>query len=48
VPTHAPTWEEEVTVQMDAEDAGWAGESIGGLWDRDAGDWDAGLTSSKG
>ncbi|XP_075287410.1 coiled-coil domain-containing protein 33 [Opisthocomus hoazin] len=24
VPTHAPTWEEEVTVQMDAEDAGWA------------------------
>ncbi|KAM6246341.1 LOW QUALITY PROTEIN: coiled-coil domain-containing protein 33 [Spheniscus humboldti] len=24
VPTHAPTWEEEVTVEMDAEDAGWA------------------------
>ncbi|XP_063203337.1 coiled-coil domain-containing protein 33 [Chroicocephalus ridibundus] len=23
-PTHAPTWEEEVTVEMDAEDAGWA------------------------
>uniref|UniRef100_A0A8C0AQI8 C2 domain-containing protein n=1 Tax=Buteo japonicus TaxID=224669 RepID=A0A8C0AQI8_9AVES len=29
VPTHAPTWEEEVTVEMDAEDAGWAGESVG-------------------
>ncbi|KAJ7422453.1 hypothetical protein WISP_37774 [Willisornis vidua] len=24
VPTHAPTWEEEVMVEMDAEDAGWA------------------------
>uniref|UniRef100_A0A8C8AWV3 C2 domain-containing protein n=1 Tax=Otus sunia TaxID=257818 RepID=A0A8C8AWV3_9STRI len=24
VPTHTPTWEEEVTVEMDAEDAGWA------------------------
>ncbi|NWH42638.1 CCD33 protein, partial [Fregata magnificens] len=24
VPTHAPTWEEEVTVEMDAEEAGWA------------------------
>ncbi|XP_054254951.1 coiled-coil domain-containing protein 33-like, partial [Indicator indicator] len=24
VPTHAPTWEEEVTVEMAAEDAGWA------------------------
>ncbi|KAM9515459.1 coiled-coil domain-containing protein 33-like [Guaruba guarouba] len=24
VPTHAPTWEEEVTVEMDAEDVGWA------------------------
>ncbi|KAM6352638.1 LOW QUALITY PROTEIN: coiled-coil domain-containing protein 33 [Alca torda] len=24
VPTHAPTWEEEVTVEMDAEDAGGA------------------------
>ncbi|XP_059680090.1 coiled-coil domain-containing protein 33 [Gavia stellata] len=24
VPTHAPTWEEEVTVEMDAEDADWA------------------------
>ncbi|KAM6388110.1 LOW QUALITY PROTEIN: coiled-coil domain-containing protein 33 [Pluvialis apricaria] len=24
VPTHAPTWEEEVTVEMDAEDAAWA------------------------
>ncbi|XP_050165663.1 coiled-coil domain-containing protein 33 [Myiozetetes cayanensis] len=23
-PTHAPTWEEEVMVEMDAEDAGWA------------------------
>uniref|UniRef100_A0A8C8AV98 Coiled-coil domain containing 33 n=1 Tax=Otus sunia TaxID=257818 RepID=A0A8C8AV98_9STRI len=32
VPTHTPTWEEEVTVEMDAEDAGWAGESIRGLW----------------
>lgn len=30
VPTHTPTWEEEVTVEMDAEDAGWAGESIRG------------------
>ncbi|XP_056203373.1 coiled-coil domain-containing protein 33 [Falco biarmicus] len=24
VPTHTPTWEEEVTVEIDAEDAGWA------------------------
>lgn len=32
VPTHAPTWEEEVTVEMDAEDASQAGESMGGLW----------------
>ncbi|XP_068266840.1 coiled-coil domain-containing protein 33 [Nyctibius grandis] len=24
VPTHTPTWEEEVTVELDAEDAGWA------------------------
>ncbi|XP_065703491.1 coiled-coil domain-containing protein 33 [Patagioenas fasciata] len=24
VPTHAPSWEEEVTVEIDAEDAGWA------------------------
>ncbi|XP_074773609.1 coiled-coil domain-containing protein 33 [Athene noctua] len=24
VPTHTPTWEEEVTVEMDAEDAAWA------------------------
>uniref|UniRef100_A0A663DYB0 Coiled-coil domain containing 33 n=1 Tax=Aquila chrysaetos chrysaetos TaxID=223781 RepID=A0A663DYB0_AQUCH len=32
VPTHAPTWEEEVMVEMDAEDAGRAGESVGGLW----------------
>ncbi|XP_019327498.1 PREDICTED: coiled-coil domain-containing protein 33 [Aptenodytes forsteri] len=24
VPTHTPTWEEEVTVEMDAEDVGWA------------------------
>ncbi|KAM4661646.1 coiled-coil domain-containing protein 33 [Amazona ochrocephala] len=24
VPTHAPVWEEEVTVEMDAEDVGWA------------------------
>ncbi|XP_030353939.1 coiled-coil domain-containing protein 33 [Strigops habroptila] len=23
VPTHAPAWEEEVTVEMDAEDVGW-------------------------
>ncbi|KAM6257514.1 coiled-coil domain-containing protein 33 [Porphyrio hochstetteri] len=23
-PTHTPTWEEDVTVEMDAEDAGWA------------------------
>ncbi|PKK25383.1 coiled-coil domain containing 33 [Columba livia] len=24
VPTHTPSWEEEVTVEIDAEDAGWA------------------------
>lgn len=30
VPTHTPSWEEEVTVEIDAEDAGWAGESIQG------------------
>ncbi|XP_030901811.2 coiled-coil domain-containing protein 33 [Melopsittacus undulatus] len=24
VPTHAPAWEEEVTVELDAEDIGWA------------------------
>lgn len=44
VPTHAPAWEEEVTVEMDAEDTGWAGESIGDHGDRG----DMGLISSKG
>ncbi|XP_065498180.1 coiled-coil domain-containing protein 33 [Caloenas nicobarica] len=28
VPTHAPSWEEEVTVEIDAEDASWAALSL--------------------
>uniref|UniRef100_A0A8B9SEM1 Coiled-coil domain containing 33 n=1 Tax=Apteryx owenii TaxID=8824 RepID=A0A8B9SEM1_APTOW len=47
-PTHSPTWEEEVTVEINAEDAGWEGETCGGPWkEEDGGLGGAGLISSE-
>lgn len=48
VRTHAPSWEEEVMVEIDAEDAGWAGESIPGACGQRCQGLGMALISSKG